>query len=128
MATGHSQDESVLHQELFVAPRAPHGAGGALLVPAPHPDQADRRGSQQEDRDHHEQPCQDHHFSAGRGRTQLLAEAALHALLLGEVAVFIARHPLQVKLSQEFFSALKYQRGKDARQAPGTALTVQYSS
>lgn len=32
-----------------------------------------------------------------------------------------------MKLSQEFFSASKYQRGKDARHGPVTALAVQYS-
>ncbi|KAB1273056.1 hypothetical protein Cadr_000011636 [Camelus dromedarius] len=33
----------------------------------------------------------------------------------------------KMKLSQEFFSALKYQRGKAARQGPVTASAVQYS-
>ena len=32
-----------------------------------------------------------------------------------------------MNLSQEFFSASRYQRGKAARQGPVTALAVQYS-
>lgn len=93
-AAGPSQDTSVLHQLLLVIPSAPDGAESALLLPACHTDQADHRGPQEEDQGRHEQPHQDHRFySRGQDRICLFARAALHARLLGEVAVLVAPAP-----------------------------------
>ena len=65
--TGCSQHYRVLHQMLLIILRTPESMEGALLVPPCRPDQADYRGSQQDDQDHHEQPCQDHHWRRERG-------------------------------------------------------------
>lgn len=58
--SGPLQDIGVLHQLFLVIPSAPDGTESTLLLLACHTDQADHRGSQEEDQGHQEQPHQDH--------------------------------------------------------------------